>query len=96
MKRDRKRPGDPKRFAPVPGPAGVARLVVGRLGLGVVVGWVVVASTVAPSAAWALCPNCLGQARSLTPTMELLGVFLLVPFVVFIVVWRAIRRASRL
>ena len=42
--------------------------------------------------AWALCPNCLGQTRSLTPTLELLGAFLLVPFVVAYAVFRAIRR----
>ena len=45
--------------------------------------------------AWALCPNCLGQNRSLTPTLELLGAFLLVPFVVALVVLRVIRRALR-
>jgi hypothetical protein len=45
--------------------------------------------------AWALCPNCLGQNRSLTPTLELLGAFLLVPFVVGFFVLRAIRRAIR-
>ena len=44
---------------------------------------------------WALCPNCLGQNRSLTPTLELLGAFLLVPFVVALVVLRVIRRALR-
>ncbi len=44
-------------------------------------------------AAWALCPNCLAQTRTLTPTLRLLGVFLLVPFVVAYVVFRAIRRA---
>lgn len=45
--------------------------------------------------AHALCPNCLGQNRSLTPTLELLGAFLLVPFVVAFFVLRAIRRATR-
>lgn len=45
--------------------------------------------------AWALCPNCLGLNRSLTPTLEVLGAFLLVPFVVALVVLRAIRRALR-
>lgn len=45
--------------------------------------------------AWALCPNCLGQNRSLSPTLELLGAFLLVPFVVGFLVLRAIRRAIR-
>jgi len=57
---------------------------------------VVLASVVATTTeAWALCPNCLGQNRSLTPTLELLGAFLLVPFVVGFVVLRAIRRAIR-
>ena len=45
--------------------------------------------------AWALCPNCLGQNRSLTPTLEILGAFLLVPFVIGYFVLRAIRRAIR-
>lgn len=45
--------------------------------------------------AWALCPNCLGQSRSLTPTLEVLGAFLLVPFLVALVVLRVIRRAIR-
>jgi hypothetical protein len=48
-----------------------------------------------PANAWALCPNCLGQNRSLTPTLELLGAFLLVPFVVALVVLRVIRKALR-
>lgn len=57
----------------------------------------VVAATVSASTAeaWALCPNCLGQNRSLTPTLEVLGAFLLVPFVVALVVLRVIRRAIR-
>jgi hypothetical protein len=49
----------------------------------------------APARAWALCPNCLGQTRALTPKLELLGGFLLVPFLVFYVAVRAIRRACR-
>jgi hypothetical protein len=48
-----------------------------------------------PSPAWALCPNCLGQARRLTPTLELLGGFLVVPFVIAYVIFRVIRRACR-
>lgn len=43
----------------------------------------------------ALCPNCLGQNRDWTPTLELLGAFLLVPFLTSFVVFRAIRRAQR-
>ena len=48
-----------------------------------------------PSPAWGLCPNCLGQSQFLTPTLKVLGIFLLVPFVVAFVVFRAIRRACR-
>jgi len=33
--------------------------------------------------AWALCPNCLGQSDTLSPTMRIVGVFLLVPIAVF-------------
>jgi len=43
----------------------------------------------------ALCPNCLGQGRSPSATMELVGGFLLLPFVVFYVAFRLIRRATR-
>jgi hypothetical protein len=57
-----------------------------------VVGFVVVARS---QEAWALCPNCLGQSRTLTSTLELLGLFLLVPFVTALLVFRAIRRAVR-
>jgi hypothetical protein len=42
----------------------------------------------------ALCPNCLGQNETLTPTMKLVGILLLVPPVVFWFVVRAIRRAE--
>jgi hypothetical protein len=45
--------------------------------------------------AWALCPNCLGQNRSLTPTLQLVGLFLLLPFMVALIVTRAIARAGR-
>jgi len=48
-----------------------------------------------PARAFALCPNCLGQTRTLTPTLRLLGAFLLVPFVVAYVAARLIRRACR-
>ena len=44
--------------------------------------------------AWALCPNCLGQTRSVTPTLELIGLFLLLPFLVAFGVFRRIRRVS--
>ena len=42
----------------------------------------------------ALCPNCLSQANELSPEMRLVGVFLLVPFLVFYVALRVIRRAA--
>ena len=45
--------------------------------------------------AWALCPNCLGQNAALSPTMRIVGVFLLVPPAVFFLVARVIRRLSR-
>ncbi|MES1205639.1 MAG: hypothetical protein ABUS79_06845 [Pseudomonadota bacterium] len=48
-----------------------------------------------PSFAWALCPNCLGQTSALTPTLKLIGVLLLLPFVVAALSFRAIRRACR-
>ncbi len=51
--------------------------------------------SLAASPAFALCPNCLGQARSLGPTLRLLGAFLLVPFVIAYVAARFIRRACR-
>ena len=45
-----------------------------------------------PQKAWALCPNCLGQAKTLTSKQELLGLFLLVPFSLAFLVARLIRR----
>ena len=47
-----------------------------------------------PRAALALCPNCLGQADTLTPTLKLVGLFLLVPFAVAAVLIRIVRRAT--
>ena len=51
------------------------------------------------SAAWALCPNCLAQQSTVTPTLKLLALFLLVPFalagtVLWVVRRLAYRRAS--
>lgn len=43
--------------------------------------------------AWALCPNCLAQRPVLTPTLELLGLFLLVPFAVAAIAIGVVRRA---
>jgi hypothetical protein len=48
-----------------------------------------------PARAFALCPNCLGQTRALTPTLRLLGAFMLIPFLVVYVAARLIRRACR-
>jgi len=45
--------------------------------------------------AWALCPNCLGQEPTLSPTLGLVGLFLLVPPAVFFAVARAIRALER-
>jgi hypothetical protein len=53
------------------------------------------AVSAAAGPAWALCPNCLGQNATLTPTMRIVGVFLLVPPAVFFLVARVVRRASR-
>ena len=52
-------------------------------------------SVAASSPAWALCPNCLGQNATLTPTLRLVGVFLLIPPAVFFFVVRVIRRLSQ-
>jgi hypothetical protein len=45
--------------------------------------------------AWALCPNCLGQNATVSPTMRIVGAFLLVPPAVFFLVAHVIRRLSR-
>ena len=59
-------------------------------------GLAVAAAVVAPAApAWALCPNCLGQTPAVPPTMQLVGLFLLVPPAVFLAVVFAIRRLGR-
>lgn len=52
-------------------------------------------AALAPLSAWALCPNCLGQNETLTPTLKLVGLFLLVPPTVAFFVARAIRRLPR-
>ena len=53
------------------------------------------AAVSASSPALALCPNCLGQNASLTPTLKIVGVFLLIPPAVFFFVARLIRRLGR-
>jgi hypothetical protein len=42
-----------------------------------------------------MCPACLGQQAAWTPTLELVGVLLVLPFAVVALVIRAIRRAQR-
>jgi hypothetical protein len=54
---------------------------------------IAVALVSSASPAWALCPNCLAQRQTLTPTLELLGLFLLVPFAVAAIAIWAVRRA---
>jgi hypothetical protein len=64
------------------------------LGAAPIVAFAATAALVA-SPAWALCPNCLGQNAALSPTMRIVGVFMLVPPAVFFVVARLVRRLSR-
>ena len=71
-----------KRHAPNLATASLAGLVV----------VVVAVVALADAPAWALCPNCLGQNATLTPTLRIVGVFLLVPPAVFFFVARVIRR----
>jgi len=70
--------------------SGGARTLVRTLA-GTILAGLVVASLAAR--AWALCPNCLAQRSVLTPTLELLGLFLLVPFAVAAIVIGVVRRA---
>jgi hypothetical protein len=49
----------------------------------------------AAAPAHALCPNCIGQASSLSATLKVVGAFLLVPPAIFFAVTIAIRRLSR-
>jgi hypothetical protein len=60
--------------------------------------WVLLLAPVLLAAArpaWALCPNCLGQHATLTPTIRIVGVFLLVPPAVFFFVARLVRRLGQ-
>ena len=43
-------------------------------------------------AAWSLCPNCLGQSPEISPTLKLVGVFLLLPPALFFAVAMTIRK----
>jgi hypothetical protein len=56
---------------------------------------VAAAVLLAPAAALALCPNCLGQQRTLPVGLQLVGGFLVVPFLIFFVVLRVVRAAAR-
>jgi hypothetical protein len=56
---------------------------------------VATAITAAVPPTWALCPNCLGQNDTLTPTLRIVGIFLLIPPAIFFVVARLIRRINR-
>lgn len=51
-------------------------------------------ATVAARAAWALCPNCLGQSSRLGMALRLVGLFLLIPPAVFFTVAIAIRKLT--
>ena len=42
--------------------------------------------------AWALCPNCLAQQSTLTPTLKLIALFLLLPFALAAAVFWVVRR----
>jgi hypothetical protein len=53
------------------------------------------AAVLASPSALALCPNCLGQNATLTPTLRIVGVFLLIPPAVFFLVAHVIRRLNR-
>jgi hypothetical protein len=48
----------------------------------------------APASAWALCPNCLAQQSTLTPTLKLLALFLLLPFALAATVFWVVRRLA--
>jgi hypothetical protein len=43
----------------------------------------------------AACPNCIGSQDNSSTILKVVGAFMLVPFVVFYVVLRIIRRAER-
>jgi hypothetical protein len=63
--------------------------------VGVAVGTLAAAVFLRADDAAALCPNCLGQASTFTPTLKLVGLFLLVPFAVVAVIVRTVRRMTR-
>ena len=73
---------------------GGAMTRVARAAIAVAIVLVAIALVSPASPAWALCPNCLAQRQTLTPTLELLGLFLLVPFAVAAIAIWAVRRAS--
>jgi hypothetical protein len=42
----------------------------------------------------AACPNCVGQSNRNTTVLKIIGAFMLVPFLVFYVIWRVIKSAE--
>jgi hypothetical protein len=70
--------------------SGVARTLARTAAQAILAGLV---TTSLAARAWALCPNCLAQRSALTPTLELLGLFLLVPFAVAAIAIGVVRRA---
>jgi hypothetical protein len=68
----------------------VARAVARTFGQTILAGLVMASLA---TRAWALCPNCLAQRTVLTPTLKLLGLFLLVPFAVAAIAIGVVRRA---
>jgi hypothetical protein len=41
------------------------------------------------------CPACVGQQKTLSPTLKLVGLFILFPYLVVTLVLRSIRKAVR-
>ena len=55
---------------------------------------ILIALLVAAPGLAAACPNCVGQNKN-TDVLKVVGAFMLIPFAVFYVVLRAVRRAQR-
>ena len=70
----------------------MARMVSKARGLSILALLSVGALHVTP--AFALCPNCLGQSPVVSPTLKLVGIFLLVPAAVFFAAALVIRRLA--
>ena len=43
----------------------------------------------------AACPNCVGQSNRNTTVLKIVGAFMLVPFAIFYILVRVIRRAQQ-